>query len=362
MSALNPVMPAAEIEQPWDEPWPASALERVPACPVCESPVREVLHEQLVDNVFFVAPGQWTMHRCSQCQSAYLDPRPDEASIGRAYETYYTHGAESSGTEANQLRGLRLCRRMMANGYINYRFGTKLKPASALGAWVALLLPRIRQCLDAKLRYLPRQAKGKRLLDVGCGDGEFLENAKSAGWDVLGLEPDPKAAAAARKRGLEVRVGTIDMLEKETACFDAITLSHVIEHVHAPLEVMKRVHRLLKPGGIVYIETPNIESSGARVFGKNWRGLETPRHLVLFNVGSLQKLLDQAGFRLITLKRRADVKPWMYLSSLRMQQGRSPYEPEPRRLPLLSFLKTRFLNSNTSELEFITLTAVKRET
>lgn len=354
-------MPSGDADMCWDEPWPQGELERVSACPICESPSREILHEQLVDNVFFVAPGRWTLHRCSECGSAYLDPRPDVASIGKAYGTYYTHSTDAIGTEANQPSGIRLWRRMLANGYINHRYGTKLKPSIALGAWVAPFLSQLRQSLDARFRYLPKPTKGQRLLDVGCGNGDFLANASSAGWDVLGLEPDPKAAAAAMKRGLEVRVGTIEMLPNESDCFDVITLSHVIEHVHAPQEVMRRVHRLLKPGGIVYIETPNIESSGAKLFGKNWRGLETPRHLVLFNVDSLQTLLVQTGFTLITMKRRTDVTPGMYLNSLKMQRGRSPYEPEPRKLSPMNILKTKLLSSNMPDLEFITLTAIKQK-
>lgn len=359
MSPINPVVSTVALGQPWAKSWPANELERVSVCPVCGSAAREVLHEGLIDNVLFVAPGRWTMHRCTQCRSAYLDPRPNQASIGKAYGTYYTHDAGMPRAEANQLSGFRRWRRILANGYTNHRYGTNHQPASVWGIWVARLLLRQREAMDVQFRYLPKPEKGQRLLDIGCGNGDFLANAKHAGWDVLGLEPDPKAAQVAQQRGLDVRVGTIALLGNEAAYFDAITLSHVIEHVHSPQDVLTSVHRLLKLGGFVYVDTPNIDSSGAKRFGTNWRGLETPRHLVLFNTGSLQQLLMEIGFDLIKIKRRTAVMPGMYLSSLQMKHGKSPYGAENARLSMMARIKMKALSPKTGNLEFITLTAEK---
>lgn len=344
---------------PWKSPWPVSELERVFICPVCESAAREVLHEGLIDNVFFVAHGLWKMHRCTACQSAYLDPRPTPASIGKAYSTYHTHAAEVPREDAKQLGGFRRWRRMLANGYTNYRYGTAHQPARIIGVWVAFILRQQRHALDIQYRYLPKPQKGQRLLDIGCGNGSFLDSARAAGWDVMGLEPDPKAANAARHSGLNVKVGTIDDLANVSNCFDAITLSHVIEHVHMPLEVMASVHRLLKPGGVIYIETPNIASYGAKLFGANWRGLEVPRHLVLFNPFSLQKMLAEKGFEHIKMIRRPAVLPGMFISSLLMLQGRSPYNTAPAEFPTAAMLKIKPRFTKTENLEFITLVAVK---
>ena len=361
MSLSNPITSSVALDQPWEKPWAANELEHIPACPVCGSTQREVLHDDLIDNVCFVAAGRWTLHRCIQCRSAYLDPRPNPASIGRAYGTYYTHDVGTPREDINQLKGFRRWRRMLANGYTNHRYGTEHQPASVLGVWVARLLPQQRQALDVQYRYLPKPQKGQTLLDIGCGNGGFLESAKHAGWDVLGLEPDPKAAEAARQRGLDVRVGTIEVLANESACFDVITLSHVIEHVHTPQDVLTAVHRLLKPGGLVYVDTPNIESRGAKLFGSNWRGLEIPRHLVLFNPDSLLKILAENGFDHISLKRRTAVIPGMYWSSMRIAEGKSPYESEFVRLPIMERLRIKSRRQKMKDLEFITLTAIKME-
>lgn len=331
----------------------------MPACPVCGSAERTVLHEGLIDNVFFVAPGKWTLLRCTQCSSAYLDPRPSLASIGKAYGTYYTHVNCTPRDNAIQLGVFRRLRRMMSNGYLNRCYGTQRQPASGLGQWVAMLLPRQRQALDTEFRYLPKPAQGQRLLDIGCGNGSFLVSAREAGWQVSGVEPDPKAADAARQCGLDVTVGTVDLLAGESDCFDAITLSHVIEHVHEPKQLLQAVRRLLKPGGIVYIDTPNTQSHGAAIFKKNWRGLETPRHLVLFNPASLTDLLCATGFSDIKMERRTAVQQGMYLSSLRMAAGHSPYGAEPARLGWLALIRLRLSFTKTRHLEFITLTARK---
>jgi SAM-dependent methyltransferase len=224
---------------------------------------------------------------------------------------------------------------------------------------VAKLLPEQQQKLDTEFRYLPKPTQGQCLLDIGCGNGSFLVSAREAGWHVTGLEPDPEAADAARQQGVDVIVGTIDALGDESNCFDAITLSHVIEHVHEPLHLLQAVHRLLKPGGIVFIETPNIQSNGALMFKNNWRGLETPRHLVLFNPVSLTNLLSNLGYHGIKTMRRTIVGEGMYLRSIRMAGGNSPYDSEPAKLAWLTRLRIKLSFTKTNRLEFISVLARK---
>ena len=350
-----------EVSPTWDQPWPPSELQAVPLCPVCECPKRSVLRDGLVDNVFFVAQGRWTLHQCERCKSAYLDPRPNEASIGKAYGTYYTHVAAGGGrTPTSELSTLLRLRRRMANGYLNHRYGTQRRPASRFGAMLLASLPRIRQGLDVEFRFLAEARPGQALLDVGCGNGGFLCSAAEAGWTACGVDPDPKALAAASSLGFDVRQGGIEAFADERDHFDAITLSHVIEHLHHPVEVVRAAYRLLKPGGILYIDTPNIQSHGLERFGTNWRGLESPRHLVLFSCDGLANLLTQSGFYELDFKRRSAVRAGLALSSLRMQRGRSPYESQPSRLPWRLRLEALMPRSIEHD-EFLTVLAHKEK-
>jgi 2-polyprenyl-3-methyl-5-hydroxy-6-metoxy-1,4-benzoquinol methylase len=196
----------------------------------------------------------------------------------------------------------RLLARALANGYRNRRYGGKLEPDSKLGPWLIPLFPRLRRVLDREVRYLPKHKPDGKLLDVGFGSGQFLNLAKRIGWQVSGADPDPAAVNSALKVGLEVRQGGIEAFADATGQFDVITLNHVIEHVHDPIETLKQAFLLLKPGGVVFLETPNIDSCGHLDFKEHWRGLEIPRHLVIFNWSSMLKSLNDIGFSVIDKK------------------------------------------------------------
>lgn len=347
----------ARQEPPAD--WPQEDLERVGQCPVCGSPERALLHENLTDRAFFCAPGTWTQYTCAGCGLAYLDPRPTPSSIGRAYAQYFTHTGQGAA-QAASLTTVQRLRLSLRNGYRNWRFGTHAEPASVLGVVLACALPGRRELLDAGCRYIPRPAPGGRLLDIGAGNGDFLMTAREAGWEVRGIEPDQAAIAVCAERGLDVLAGGIERLEGQRACFDFITISHVIEHVHEPRQVLQRAFELLKPGGALYIDTPNIDAVGHKRYGVFWRALEPPRHLVLFNWHALERTLHDAGFVRIEHKPRADVYPWLAASSRALAQGRDCYAGKitagDRLTALLLSMRMRRSHAHS---EFVTLLAHK---
>jgi SAM-dependent methyltransferase len=146
-------------------------------------------------------------------------------------------------------------------------------------------------------RVIPLHGQG-RLLDFGCGAGSFLERMHRLGWDVTGL--DTSAATVERVRaelGLPALAGTLPHPELRPASFDLVTMWHSLEHVHAPLEVLREIHRLLVPGGKLVVAVPNIDSLPFRWFGQVWYGLDLPRHLTHFAPWTLYLILHQAGFR-----------------------------------------------------------------
>lgn len=297
MSVNQPKKYLTSGGESWLAVWPENELEVMSVCPVCGSAERTILHEELMDNVSQCAPGKWNSWLCAGCQCLYLDPRPSRESIHLAYRNYHTHQQSIPKQNYSNLSPFRKLRRNLVNGYINWRYSSSKTPATPLGVPVFLFLWPLKQILDREYRHLPRIPKsGGALLDVGCGNCSFLEVAKSCGWDVVGVDPDIQAITHGRNIGLHVMHGDINKFNGQSNLFDVITLNHVIEHVHDPLFVLKTCHRLLKIGGKLWLETPNIDSFGHRFYMKDWRGLEPPRHLVLFNLSSLSKLLADAGF------------------------------------------------------------------
>lgn len=218
--------------------WPAEGLEFLGICPVCGQPGRELLLADLRDRLFGTAPGSWTLWRCSDCDNGYLDPRPDHRTIGQAYASYYTWEYHRFAGNVSRRRLNRLARR---NAYINIRWGFALNPAAA--TTIPLNTTQKLQA-DRLVRSLPAARAGERLLDIGCGNGAWLDLMRSGGCDVYGVEPDQVAASQARALGLTVEP---DLLAAPWPAlyFDAITQNHVIEHLHDPRAILLRCHELL---------------------------------------------------------------------------------------------------------------------
>jgi 2-polyprenyl-3-methyl-5-hydroxy-6-metoxy-1,4-benzoquinol methylase len=137
-----------------------------------------------------------------------------------------------------------------------------------------------------------------RLLDVGCSTGIFLAAARDRGWIVDGIEASDWAVSLARERfGLEqIRQGFVEDIEFEPASFDVITLWDVLEHVHSPTGVLDRLNGWLKPGGLLFVNVPNVESTAAAVL-RRWWPLLLREHLWYFSPRTLDMALSKTGFR-----------------------------------------------------------------
>ena len=318
------VEPGENQSPKWDE----SELETLNACPICGSNVSTVLHDKLTDGVFFCSSDTWTMHRCSNCEVAYLNPRSKQEFIGKAYTTYYTHDAVSDTTPEQPSSNFKeRLRARIKNGYINRRYNVKIKPGIPFASMLISRLSLLRCNADRAMRMLRLPCSGARLLDVGCGNGDYLLSMRELGWEVAGLDFDQAAVDACARAGINVQTCTLEEAGYEDNSFDAITLSHVIEHLYDPISTLACCFRLLKPNGCLYLETPNINSEGHRHFGPCWRGLEPPRHLTLFTPASLQRACEKVGFE---VKRVQGVPTylWMYQQSSAIKRGVNPYDKD----------------------------------
>lgn len=146
---------------------------------------------------------------------------------------------------------------------------------------------------------IERHVSPGRLLDVGCYTGVFLAAARARGWQVQGVELSTWAVETARAHyQLEVAQGTLGAVHFPPAQFDLITLIDVIEHLSDPCAVLREAHRLLAPGGYVYVSTPNVDSQFARVMGRRWWSYRL-EHVGLFGTGTLERSLRECGFEIV---------------------------------------------------------------
>jgi SAM-dependent methyltransferase len=215
----------------------------------------------------------YSLRECRSCRSVFVADPPPPAELARLYS--------------------------FANGYhVALRDSARLRD-------------RHRRQAEALYGYLADHTAGSgALLDVGCSAGFFLEVAADHGWRPAGVELSPDTAELARRQAAaEVFTGELAEAGFPAEAFDAVTLWDVIEHVRSPYETMRDVHRVLRPGGIVALQTPNLglfprlslKLSG--IFGE-WRHPEPPFHLFQLSVTGAGRLLDRTGFEPLVVHHR----------------------------------------------------------
>ena len=145
-------------------------------------------------------------------------------------------------------------------------------------------------------KFAPYRTSGT-LLDVGCGAGMFPERAIGKGWNAMGTEFGDEAVRKCRARGIRVWQGPLDPSDHVPGSFDVITSFEVLEHVEHPREEIMHMAQLLRPGGLVYITTPNFRSFSRTIAKGQWNVVSYPEHLNYFDRRSLDRMLREAGLK-----------------------------------------------------------------
>lgn len=176
------------------------------------------------------------------------------------------------------------------------------------GSFVSPESPTLQSLIDSianrrRAAFLESVCKPGTVLDIGCGSGFFLTYLRSRGWQVYGLETAEEHVAFARETlGLShVLMQAWPVTNGNFRNYDAVSMIHLIEHMPDPITALIAAHHSLCKGGALLLETPNIDSWPARIFGPQWVTLDAPRHMVIFSPKSLARCLRSAGFEEIRM-------------------------------------------------------------
>lgn len=294
-------------------------LVTCPSCPICGARGR-TLYQGLNDWQCGIQ-GNWDLSYC-ECGVVWLNPRPADEDIPSLYSRYYTHRSAAAPGRLERLR------REISKCELD-RLGYKGEGSREL---LPRLLSRLRLFArggSLEVLAVPAYESGS-LLDVGCGNGDFLRRMHSLGWHVSGVEPDPAAVAYAVSQGFKVFSGTIRDIPTD-ARYDVITLSHVIEHVSDPVELLRQCGaRLRQNTGRIVLTTPNFKSLGSRWFGPHWRGLEVPRHLNIFSAESLRACVSKAGLRVVFISTEVRMARMIHNTSAYARRGEKSVTEQTR--------------------------------
>lgn len=243
--------------------WPNKDCFTMSACPVCRATA--FVPQFTVKSI--------PIFTCNSCGLVLQNPQPSDDELATIYGSNYFIGASANDSFAPQFDAV--------------------KRATA-----ALQLDEV----SAYLRHHGRSAPGLRLLEVGCGHGNMLLEARDRGYDIHGLEYSADAARTAnRKLGREiVRVGLIGETPLPERSIDVCILVDVIEHVRDPRDFLTHIRRIVRDGGSIFIATPSVDSWSSRVLGRHW--MEYKReHLFYFSRHSIRSLLQAVGFTDISI-------------------------------------------------------------
>ena len=205
--------------------------------------------------------GEFGQRWCEQCGVFFLSPRPDEESSGDYYlKSYAPYQKAADGI------------------------------AERVGRWLGI--SQYRQKLVRGL-----VADG-RILDVGCGNGEFLD-ALDGRWEKFAMDVEEHAQFASPVRFFE---GRIDRDRPDLDGLDVITLWHVFEHLYHPRKALAHLREMLRPGGFLVVAVPEPACLERRLFGRYWIGWDPPRHVATYSSKSIEALFEGAGLRLVAAR------------------------------------------------------------
>ena len=185
----------------------------------------------------------------------------------------------------------------------------------------------------ARLQWIEQHMSPGSLLDVGCAAGFFLLAAKKRAWDPHGIEISHHASEYARSvLGLDVATQEFSGMDPEPGQYELVTMLDVIEHLPDPLRGLRNAYTVLKPGGFVFLATPNFHSIPARALGENWGLIEPDHHLYYFTPETMDAMLQKSGFRVVAHRWPLLGLNDLFLSAGALQKAGVPVTAERKKI------------------------------
>ena len=264
-------------------------------CLVCESRSLKEIYKDLYDKTHF-KEGKFSLIQCENCKLEFIDPLLDEKQLGKYYPNNYYSFVNEDGL---------------------VRWYDKLSAYLHSGKFGSLFLLPFKPFLASF--FTLKKDKGKRILEIGCGNGLMLEVYQKYGLITAGLEPyGSKLTEKEKKLGIKRRsIEKASFKEK----FDYIILREVLEHIPNPKKVLEKCREWIKEDGTLVIEMPNTNSLWRRKFKKNWFGYDVPRHVYNYNPKNISLFLRKLGFRVEKI--RIFDLPYMLYGSLQFQRTKN---------------------------------------
>ena len=262
--------------------------EKVNHCSICGASDLNVEIDAPVDNVLYVKAFASSIVRCSSCSHSFLSTRLRPEKQFEAYDNYYTQSSRGNAPTGDLFSKFSFLFKVI--------YSMNLLARCRRGFWWVLIqLPVIGRFFLRSIRSINLFSKQLSILDVGCGNGEFLQRCRLMGIPAQGLDLDPASTDLCKKAGLSVECA--NLLEWESReTFSHVILSHVLEHVDDPIAYLRKIRMLLDNDGVVCITVPNFDSYGRKRFMRSWRGIDFPRHLQFFTYNSLMRAGEIAGY------------------------------------------------------------------
>lgn len=338
-----------------------ATLENFPKCITCGAS-GEPVYRNLKDR--FSGKGEFTLKKCPSCSLFWLDPRLSSDEHMRHHVGYF-EGEVNEEPNRRLLAGLRdNLRESIICGYYGYK---SIHKKHKLCRWAKFLVKIV--LLRSRAIYglgglfpFHKEDSQALLIDIGCGEGEYLKMMQQLGWKVLGIEPNAAAATSAEKKGLSIFKGTFQEAKLSDSSADMISMNHVLEHLPDPMGAVKDIFRVLKPQGSLVVHTPNASSLGHKIFKNNWYGLDAPRHMFIFSPKSINLLFREAPFRKIQIKTLTSHSKTIYDNSVLMSKcgraGNRGIKPQQWR-SCFAFLETVMCSLGRDYGEEIEVVAIK---